>query len=563
MALEKDIGRNFRGENLIGKSFKAQNLSGVDFSYADIRGADFTNANLTNANFSYVKAGITPRWQNVLGLALFFFVFISGIVAALPGISITISLNPEIYIFSIICDILLLIIFVGLTVFRRLNKAIFGTFTVLGLYGSAILIVYLGNSLNIIDIPLQLPANILVQGLFFSISMIVAILAIAAMVVWSSSERINSQLAFLFSVTLAVCLVGIRTKDTIFLWILSETTTIVISITGLYIAKQAILENSKYAFVKNAIIGVKTFKSTCFKNANLTNANFTQANLKDTDLRATYLTRTNWLHTENLNQAHLSSTYLSNLKIRQLLIDRKGNQENFNHLNLTKLNLQNANLAKASFIETNLSDTNLRGVDLSQAILVRTRLEDADLTGAILTGTRIDTWRIFKNTNLDRTICKYIYLRQSDLDNDNLERFPYQREFEKYEFSDFVYKLLNTLDLYHDRNFNPQVAINVLHSLSEGHQNNLEIVGLEKQGNDIVLKLSVPESIKHQEFKQEYQSRYQTTLNLLLSNSERLLPSSNVIEAQVSTLTESFEKLNWGKSYIFDRVENEGTLIIG
>lgn len=422
---------------------------------------------------------------------------------------------------------------------------------------------YLGNYINTIDISFQLLVNIFVQGLFFSASMIVATLVIAAILVWNRSDRINSNLAFLFPVSLAVCLVGISTKNQIFIWILSETITLVVAMTGLYIAKQAIQGNSKYAFIQNAITKVRSVKGTCFKNAILTDANFTQADLKDTDFRKANLTRTNWLHVEHLNQAHLSNTYLVNPQIRELLTKRQGNKGKFDRQNLQGLNLEKANLVEASFIETNLSYSNLRGADLSQAILVRTQLDNADLSGAILTGACIENWRISQSTNLDRTICKYIYLRQSDSDNNSSDRFPYRREFEKYEFSYFIYKLLNTLKLYHDHNFNPQIAINVLHGLAADYQKYLELVGVEKQGNGVLLKLSIPESIKHSEFREEYESRYKTTLNLFLSNPEKLLPSSNIIEAQISILTELVKKPNQGKSYIFDHVENKGIVAIG
>jgi hypothetical protein len=88
------------------------------------------------------------------------------------------------------------------------------------------------------------------------------------MVVWFRSDLINSKLAFIFSVILAVYFVGMSAKDRIFIWILSETITIVIAMTGWYIAKQAILENPK-ALSKNKFytmlislyqnIGIKNF----------------------------------------------------------------------------------------------------------------------------------------------------------------------------------------------------------------------------------------------------------------------------------------------------------------
>ncbi|HLP89133.1 MAG TPA: pentapeptide repeat-containing protein [Nostocaceae cyanobacterium] len=91
--------QDFSGQNLRGRDFKGQNLTGANFSGADIRGANFTNAILKGANFSYAQAGLQRHW--VIDAAL---VISSLVLSALSG-SINTAVVVNLLIFIILVKV--------------------------------------------------------------------------------------------------------------------------------------------------------------------------------------------------------------------------------------------------------------------------------------------------------------------------------------------------------------------------------------------------------------------------------------------------------------------------
>lgn len=104
-------------------------------------------------------------------------------------------------------------------------------------------------------------------------------------------------------------------------------------------------------------------------------------------------------------------------------------------------------------------------------------------------------------------------------------------DFRENDFSIFVTSCLDTLDLYH-RHINAGVAITTLKELTRDYPVQLEIVGLEKRGNDqFLIKIKVFGQVSHAQVQQEYYARYEQTL--LLYDPQKLLPDTENIVARV------------------------------
>ncbi|WP_420839197.1 pentapeptide repeat-containing protein [Argonema antarcticum] len=168
--------------------------------------------------------------------------------------------------------------------------------------------------------------------------------------------------------------------------------------------------------------------------------------------------------------------------MRQLVITGQGRDRNFDNRNLEGVNLLGANLAETRFIGANLCKANLQQADLSGAILVRSQLELANLTGVNLTGACIENWGVTKTTKLDGIICKHIFL--SFVNEDKRNRLPSEGEFPEGEFTQFVKSILDSFDLFQNRELNPKAAISTLQGLADKYQEIIEILGLENRDNN-------------------------------------------------------------------------------
>ncbi len=183
------------------------------------------------------------------------------------------------------------------------------------------------------------------------------------------------------------------------------------------------------------------------------------------------------------------------------------------------------------------------------------------ITGAILTGACIENWIISRTTKLDAVECDYIYMRQDTDDNRDPNRIPTQGNFQKNEFISFIQSLLDTLDLYHDL-LNPLAAVIVLKKLSEKYQETLQIVGLEKRGNGIIIKLKTFNSINHEVLRQEYYAEYEEALKQPLAN-RPLSPDHDFINAKVSELSNLVEEIKRHPTTTIKYIYSDGIVITG
>jgi hypothetical protein len=153
------------------------------------------------------------------------------------------------------------------------------------------------------------------------------------------------------------------------------------------------------------------------------------------------------------------------------------------------------------------------------------------------------------------------------IDGDKRDQMPPKGEFKDGEFILFVRSILDTLDLYHERDVNPRAAVIVLKSLSEDYQEPLEIVGLEARGNGIIIKLKTSEWANQEQLKEEYYFRYGQTLTLFLEdpNNEKLklIDSKEVTKAMESKFSEFLAEMRQRPTTYIKRLYNEGLFFPG
>ncbi len=529
--------RNFRRENLQGQSFKGKSLEGADFTEADIRSADFSNANLTGANFRGAKAGLQRRQTIFLvsislllsALSGFCSLFIGYLVAAIFDGSFISSTNPVAGTIGGWVGLIVVIVFCIITIRQGIAAG-------LGALTLALAVVVAGAFVigGALIVAVELSGTFSVAGAFaiagaFAGS-VAGALAFATAGVLAFAAAGALTVAFDFAIAGAFAgLTGALA------FAVGAALAGAFTLFSFCISWLAIKGDEKQALIRNIAVAFAAFGGTSFRSANLTNADFTGSTLRNTDFREAILTCTKFLNTKKLDLVRPGTSYLKNAKLRHLVITGFGQNENFDRLDLRGINLQGANLENASFIDADFYQASLKGGNLFRTILVRTNFERADLRGANLTGSCIQDWVITESTKLDKIACDYVYLRW--VDGDKRDQMPPRGQFKKDGFVTFVRYILETVELYHEKDINPRLALTVLQKMSRDYDEPLDIVALGKRGERVFIQVKVSENIQRENFKEDYYSRYDTDLKLWSGNIHQLPPVVNsFIEKKISEI---------------------------
>ena len=298
----------------------------------------------------------------------------------------------------------------------------------------------------------------------------------------------------------------------------------IVVVLGNYVGLQSLEDDSKFSWLRDAVVSFITVGGVSFRKTNLNNltkADFSGAILRYADLRDANLTHTCWRDVKGLEFSRLDNTYLANPKIRQLVVTCNGQGQNFDGLDLTGVNLQDATLQDASFIGANLNQSNLRGADLSRAVLKQTQLDAADLTDAILTGACIEDWGMTSTTKLKNVQCDYVYMRLTTPEKRNPLRKPddERRNFSEDEFADFIKPYFDTLDLYHRQDVDPRSISIALKNLVDNHPDaQLQFVAIEWRGNGLNIRYTTAPDVTKSELNHEYFINYARVRRELLGS---------------------------------------------
>lgn len=507
---------NYSPKDFRGRSFKGENLAGEDFSHADIRGADFTEANLEGAKFIDAKAGLQKRWAIFLFIVSLLLSGLSGSISGLAGYIAAQGFDA----FQLSNKIAAGAVITALVIFCLLTIR-YGILAGLGVVAGAFAVTGILAVTNV--------APIIVFGTAASIGIgsVAAAGAGAFAVAVASAETFSLAGAIIGSV--AGVIAGILIVDGAKVFTAAFTFAGAVVLLSFYISWQAMKGNEKHTIVRNIAIAFAAFGGTSFRKANLTDANFTRATLKSTDFRDATVTRTRFYQTKMLDRVRPGSTYLQKAQVRQLLVTgRLGQNQKFDHQDLRGVNLQGANLENASLIDVDFYQANLSNVNLSRTRLVRTNFERADLRGACLTGSCIQDWTISKGTKLDGIDCDYVFLKW--VNGDKHDKMPPRGNFKEGGFVLFAKYILDTIDLYHNKDINPRLALTVLKKMSRDYDEPLDIVAVGKRGDKVFIKVRLSENIEQEEFKENYFARYVQGVKLLSSNPKQLPSVDELVE---------------------------------
>ena len=530
--------RNFQRVNLRGQSFKGQNLSGADFSEADIRGTNFTGSNLRGTKFISVMSGLPRRWLNVPLILAFFILVLSTFV-----FSFAFNLTQLLLFSGDLGNIILSLVSLVLTAayfFLVINqdfKSVVGvTITVLVfIFVFIVTIAVISENAGVFAFLLPLSAVVTI--------LVIMTASIAVIVADIVAGAVTYALSFVFSIVGVV--IGIFAEQSLFSDALRGdiyniffyiVRTIILFFLIAYISlKVKSVGKKKYSPLWGIVISFTTISSTSFREADLTDADFTKAILQSADFTKASLTRTYWHQAKKLENVCPGTTYLQNSQIRQLVATGDGKDQNFDRQDLRGVNLSGAKLNNASFIDTDFHQANLQEANLSRTILVRANFERADLRNVNLTGSCIQDWVITESTKLDGVICDYVYLKWDN--RDKRDQMPPRGKFKAGGFVTFVRYILETVELYHEKDINPRLALTVLQKMSRDYDEPLDIVALGKKGERVFIQVKVSENITRENFKEDYYSRYDTDLKLWSGNIHQL-PSvmDSFIEKRISEI---------------------------
>ncbi|NER25776.1 MAG: hypothetical protein F6J96_34805 [Symploca sp. SIO1C2] len=560
--------RNFQDSSLKGISLKGADFSGVNFSGVDIRGTDFSESTLCNSIFTNAKAGRKMHFSIILISVSCLLLAISGIFLGFGsgwiGLFLNGKPNPRLHISAVVSILLAATFLIGVInglslAFRYLATAV------------TIAVVLLLFSISFVDIRFIhdvvvgssfLTTFILTGSVIFIVSNSIAATVIG---ITGFTFIILSLFVLPFAVfTSAYLLPNLVKYGSVNLAIaVANGVNITIIATGTYITWLTLNAKGGDIWFNNIALTFAAIGGTSFQGADLTDTDFTGAILENTDFRKANLTRTCWRGVKKIDKIHPTGSYLSNAQIRQLLVTGDGEGKNFDRQDLRRLNLSRANLKNASFVDTDLYQASLRGAKLSGSLLIRTTLERANLTDACLTGACIEDWNLTRSTILNGIKCKYAFLRF--VDGNKRDQVPPRNEFKEGEFIMFIKSILDTLELYHESDINPRVALVVLKSLSEQYQQPLEIVGLKKQGSGIILQVKTSELAEQNKLQEGYYFKYEQYLNLFIEEPSQfyktLLPREEIIETRLSEVLEEVKKPR--NETNIKRLYNEGLLITG
>jgi uncharacterized protein YjbI with pentapeptide repeats len=291
---------------------------------------------------------------------------------------------------------------------------------------------------------------------------------------------------------------------------------------------------------------------TSFLNLDLSEVNFRGTTLANTDLRARKLYRTCFQGAIGLERARVDNQYLDLElpKVQKLLTHACSADRNFCRLNLQGAYLQGADLrgfdltdtnltgadlkqsdlrdsrlvrtqlAGADFqgvdlrknvlIDANLTEADFRKADLRDSVLVRAQVARADFRGADLTGICIEDWSVSNKTRLAGVRCDYIYRKYQD--NQPIDRYPIDRDFEAGEFAFLYQEPEDVVELVFKGEFDFSALSLAFYKLqTEMPELEFELKGIEQRENLWVVKAKTKEGTTERLIEAQLNLTYQTT----------------------------------------------------
>ncbi|MEY3300336.1 MAG: hypothetical protein RLZZ597_3596 [Cyanobacteriota bacterium] len=260
---------------------------------------------------------------------------------------------------------------------------------------------------------------------------------------------------------------------------------------------------------------------TNFSGADLDYTKFSGASLKRAILSRSGDIPVNLLHVRlknarGLDYAWLGNTNLQDYRIRQLLITLDGIDQDFSNSDLRGVNLAGARLHRANLRGANFNGALLEGAELYEANLTEANCIAADFTAAHLTGACLQSWNIDSTTILQNIDCQYVFLREHPNDKGDRERRPHNPDkcFEPGDFEKFFREMLDTVQILIRNGVDPHAFRTAFEKVMAEFPaiTRDSIQSMEKQGNDVLLTLQVPEDTDKGKLEHTWDEGYQLGL---------------------------------------------------
>ncbi|MEM9947526.1 MAG: pentapeptide repeat-containing protein [Cyanobacteria bacterium P01_D01_bin.36] len=562
---------DFSGEVVRGQSFARQSLEGIILKDADIRGANFTDAILIGADLKGVRTGTQRRWATVIVIGLLILLALSSFPFSLafwwlpyyflPNIIDGYTFLPGLLVsaafLSFFCIIAYQPLETALGTIAGVGAIMVASTAITGVGGAvdislAIAITMVSAAVGPASAALAGAAAVTAVRIIAGTKVSIVVVIFAAVATGALSGASSYTIV---STGSSVAGQAMLDADRQLLGTaLASTGGILSVLLSGYISCRTLSGDENYELSRKLAGVMASVRGTSFRGTDLTGADFTEADLKGADFRKANLTHTCWYVANRLSWTRPGESYLRHRTVRNLITRRKGEGKSFDNFDLQGVNLENAKLSRVSFKGANLENAILRNADLEGASfiganlnnadlqyatlclseMIQTQLDRTDLREADLTAAYIEDWNITTETQLGGVFCRYVYMRFPHPDDHNQDRRRKpddpRKEFKKGEFSDFIYPMVKTLDLYHNQDIDPRVVSLAIKDLHVNNPNaDIKLASIERKGekSNILVRLATSEEASHPKLGAEYSDSYDSLSSLSSEELADLLNDSS------------------------------------
>ncbi|MGB3300239.1 MAG: pentapeptide repeat-containing protein, partial [Phormidesmis sp.] len=163
-----------------------------------------------------------------------------------------------------------------------------------------------------------------------------------------------------------------------------------------------------------------------------------------------------------------------------------------------------------------LSDALLSDAILKDAILTEAQAVNADFTGACLTGATLEAWNIDSTTTLKNVDCQHVFLRETPDARGSRERRPHNpnKDFQPGDFEKFFKEMLDEVQILIRNGVDPNAFRAALQNIMEQNPDITQdsVKAIEKQGEDVLVTLQVPEGTDKAKVERDWDNGYQAGL---------------------------------------------------
>lgn len=506
------VGVNLSGESLCGINLRGINLREADLSHADLRGTNLTDAILAGAKLCGVKTGTQQRWVVPKLLIAWTLTAVSSVLSTtFWSYFATILFNPigsHPTTDTVYGDIICAMVGIAILFSFFLSSYFRGILATLGV-GIAIVA---GIVAFVVAVTFAVAGADTAASAGF-VAVFVAFAATTA-VAFAGAIATSGAIAGFAAIAIAVAIaVAIAIPVAIFLPVVSNATSAV-ALAGTtatlawayFINYRAMQGDRRDHLIRIVAVWFAGWGGTQFKGADLTDADCSKSIFKCAHIYGATLIRTRFHLAQQMNLARLGKTILSDFAVQDLLITLRGRGKAYWGKNLKGANLVGADLVGADFTEADLSQATLEGAELQQANLTKTQVLGTGFRQANLTGACLEAWNIDSTTQLDGTLCDYIYLLKPPQ-----ERRPSSGIFQPGEFTKLFEEVLDTIDLIFQNGIDWKAFAKAFDKVRvDNDGTELTIQSIENKGDGVIVVRvdAPPDSNKekiHSEFKQTYE----------------------------------------------------------